>query len=670
MRKILLILVLLSLKFTAISQDSIKTFTMNELQVVGIKTEIYEPITISVIKIDSIKKTYQGNDPFFTLNRYVPSVFTQSDGGLPYGYSYMRIRGIDQTRINFTLNGIPLNEMEDQGIYFSNMPDFMNNISEIQVQRGVGTSKYGTTSIGGSVNFETEAPIKSSLTLSAGAGSFKSDKVSLKYNTGYFGKSKIASSFSYSKLNSSGFRRNSGTNGETFFGQVGYFGRKNTIKIYGFRGNSINQMAWLPVTKDLIDKDYRTNLNSSEEVDNFNQNFIAATWVNYSKSNIKFNTSIYGNNINGTYTSFLDSATLGRFGLQSYQTGVMSNMIYTKNRFTLNTGLNYNYYQRRHRLSNNSLPDFLWYSNTGFKQDAIAFSKLNYNCNKWNFFGDLQYRFVKFQYQENDSTKSILSNNWNFINPKFGVKYISDKYELWTSISKTNREVTRSDMFRGYDHLTKVGDSLSSGFGDKSFIINFKPEQVYDFEIGAKFIKKNLSLSSNIYGMYFKNERISNGDVNYIGLLLRQPFNKSYRTGIEVDGTYTYKSISLITNLNYSYNRFFNSESEKWLNHSYTPSFIMNNNIEYKYKSFIFGINGRYVSKTYLDNTQNEKLTTPNYYILNFNTGFKSKYTSLYLNVNNFINQKYYLPGGVTNNSPAYYVGALRNIFLSFSINI
>lgn len=668
MKKILLILLLLSLKFIGISQDSIKIFTMNELQVVGIKTEIYEPITISVIKIDSIKKTYQGNDPFFTLNRYVPSVFTQSDGGLPYGYSYMRIRGIDQTRINFTLNGIPLNEMEDQGIYFSNMPDFMNNISEIQVQRGVGTSKYGTTSIGGSVNFETEPPIKSSLTLSAGAGSFKSDKVSLKYNTGYFGKSKIASSFSYSKLNSSGFRKNSGTNGETFFGQVGYFGRKNTIKVYGFRGKSINQMAWLPVTKDLIDKDYRTNLNSSEEVDNFNQNFIAATWVNYSKSNIKFNTSIYGNNINGIYTSFLDSTTLGRFGLQSYQTGVMSNMIYTKNGFTLNTGLNYNYYQRRHRLSDNSLPDFLWYSNTGFKQDGIAFSKLNYNCNKWNFFGDLQYRFVKFQYQESDSTKSILSNNWNFINPKFGVKYISDKYELWTSISKTNREVTRSDMFRGYDHLTKVGDSLSSGFGDKSFIINFKPEQVYDFEIGAKFIKKNLSLSSNIYGMYFKNERISNGDVNYIGLLLRQPFNKSYRTGIEVDGTYTYKSISLITNLNYSYNRFFNSEI--WLNHSYTPSFIMNNNIEFKYKSFIFGINGRYVSKTYLDNTQNEKLTTPDYYILNFNTGFKSKYTSLYLNVNNFINQKYYLPGGVTNNSPAYYVGALRNIFVSFSINI
>jgi iron complex outermembrane receptor protein len=648
--------------------DTTKVFTMSELQVVGIKTESYEPVTISEIRIDSIKNTYQGNDPFFTLNRYIPSVFTQSDGGLPYGYSYMRIRGIDQTRINFTLNGIPLNEMEDQGIYFSNMPDFMNNVSEIQVQRGIGTSKYGTTSIGGSVNFETEAPIKPSLTFSGGAGSFESEKISLKYNTGFFGKSKTASSFSYSKLNSSGFRRNSGTNGETIFGQVGYFGDKNTIKIYGFRGNSINQMAWLPVTKDLIDKDYKTNLNSPDEMDNFNQNFIAATWVNYSKSNIKFNTSIYGNNINGSYTSFLDTTTLGKFGLQSYQTGIMSNMVYTKNRLTLNTGVNYNYYQRRHRLSDNSLPDIFWYSNTGFKQDFITFTKLNYNLNNWNFFGDLQYRFVNFQYQENDSTKSSLSNNWNFINPKIGVKYISGKTEFWTSLGITNREVTRSDMFRGYDHLYQIGDSLSSGFGDSNFTINFKPEKVYDFELGAKFTKKNMSLSSNIYGMYFKNERISNGDVNYIGLLLRQPFDKSYRAGIELDGTYVHKSITLVTNLNYSYNKFFNGE--KWLTHSYTPNFIMNNTVEYKYKTFVLGINGRYVSKTYLDNTQNDKLTTPSYYILNFNTGFKGKYTSVYLNVNNFMNQKYYLPGGVSGGLPAYYVGALRNLFITFSMTI
>jgi len=578
MNKIVTLIITLFISLTMFAQiDTTKTFTMSELQVVGIKTESYEPVTISSINLDSIKNTYQGNDPFFTLNRYVPSVFTQSDGGLPYGYSYMRIRGIDQTRINFTLNGIPLNEMEDQGIYFSNMPDFMNNMSDIQVQRGVGTSKYGTTSIGGSVNFETEAPIKSDLKFSAGTGSYKSDKVSVKYNTGYFGKSKFASSISYTQLNSSGYRKNSGTNGSTFFGQVGYFGNKNTIKIYGFSGKSKNQMAWMPVTKDLIDKDYRMNLNSPDEVDKFNQNFIAVTWINYSKSNIKFNTSIYANNINGTYTSFLDSVTLGKFGLKSYQTGVMSNMIYTKNKFTLNSGLNYNYYQRLHQLSDNSLPNIFWYSNTGFKQDFIAFTKLNYNYNKWNFFGDLQYRFVNFQYQENDSTKSILSNNWNFINPKIGIKYISEKYELWTSLSKTNREVTRSDMFRGYDHLYPAGDSLSSGFGDNNFTINFKPEQVYDFELGAKLTKKNLSFSSNIYGMYFKNERVSTGDVNYIGLLLRQPVDKSYRTGIEVDGTYVHKSISLITNLNYSYNKFF--KDDKWLIHSYTPNFIMNNTI-------------------------------------------------------------------------------------------
>ena len=103
---------------------------------------------------------------------------------------------------------------------------------------------------------------------------------------------------------------------------------------------------------------------------------------------------------------------------------------------------------------------------------------------------------------------------------------------------------------------------------------------------------------------------------------------------------------------------------------AYTPNFIMNNTIEYRYKKLIFAINGRYVSKAYLDNSQSENLTTPNYYILNFNTGFKGKYTSLYLNVNNLMNQKHYLPGGVSQGLPAYYVGALRNLFLTFSLTI
>ena len=677
MKRIFLFLLLnLSFLNLTFSQDYVRPLDtldkikiINEVQIVGLKSS--EPFTKSKIVIDSISNTYQGEDPFFTINRHSPSVFTQSDGGLPYGYSYMRIRGIDQTRINFNLNGIPLNEMEDQGIYFSNMPDFLSNISEIKIQRGVGTSKYGTTSIGGSVDLETESPTKHGVSLSGGAGSFNSQRESIKYSSGYIGKSKIATSISYSKLSSSGFRNNSGTNGETLFGQIGYFGTKNTFKLYGFRGLSRNQMAWAPVTKDLISLDYRTNLNSLSEVDKFGQNFLAATWVNYNKSNLKFSSSIYGNNINGNYTSILGPTTLGLFGLQSYQGGAMSNMDYTKGRLNINSGVNYNYYQRRHRLSDNSLPDEFWYTNFGFKQDVALFTKVNYKFNKIVLFGDIQYRFVDFRYKESGSTSYTPLGKWNFINPKAGVKYIGDKFENWVSISKTSREVTRSDMFRGYDDVNMSNGYLYSNLDLDSvkFIPNYKPEIVYDFEIGTKYSNKRFQLSSNLYFMYFKNERVAYGEVNYIGLL-RKPVDLSYRTGLEVDGTYVFsKNFRFITNFNYSYNKVYLDSS--WVTHSYTPNLIMNNTIEYKYKFLFIGLNGRYVSKTYLDNTQNENLTTSDYYILNLNAGLKGEYLSVYLNLNNLLNTKYYLPGGISAGGlPAYYVGALRNVFVTLALKI
>jgi len=680
-----LILTLISLRSFSqdtLQFDSLKVNQIKEVQVVGIRSPQFEPVTSNTFKMDSILRIYQGQDPFFILNKNTPGVFTQSDNGLPYGYSYMRIRGIDQTRINFTLNGIPLNEMEDQGIYFSNMPDFLNNVSEVQVQRGVGTSKYGTTSIGGSVNFETESPISQSASLTGGIGSFGSERVSLKYSTGYISNTKFAGSVNFNKLNTEGFRRNSGSRGQTIFSQFGYYGDKNTVKIYGFSGGSENQMSWLPVPIDVINQDYRINLNSKDEKDKFGQNFVALTWINYSKSNLKFNSSIYGNNIKGSYTSYLDAKppldTLGKFSLNSYQTGAMSNMVYTFRGLTVNSGLNYNWYQRQHRLSDNSLPDVFWYTNYGNKQDFIAFSKLNYNHNKWNFFTDLQYRFVNFTYRESDTTNTQIGTNWNFFNPKIGIKYISDKTEFWTSLAKTNREVTRSDMFMGYDHLISIGDSLNPDFRNadntlsvQSFILNTRPESVYNLEVGLKKIYNKLTLSGNLYGMFFQNERVANGEVNYIGLLLRQPVSRSYRTGFEFDGLYTISKFRFGTNLNYSYNKFL-SDSSGWLTHSYTPNFIMNNSVEYNFKSFILGLSGRYVSKTYLDNRQRSDLTTPSYYIINSNIGFNSNFLSIFLNINNIMNQKYYLPGGVStppnggNDLPAYYVGSLRNIFLTF----
>ena len=664
MKKLLLILFTLVSSFTY-SQDTLRTTELESVQVIGIKPIKKEPITLTTIGIDSIRHTFQGNDPLFVMNRWSPSILSQSDGGLPVGYSYLRMRGLDQTRINFTLNGIPLNEMEDQGIYFSNMPDFMSNISEIQIQRGIGSSKYGTTSFAGSVNLETKSLIQKESSVEFGYGSFNTIKGSAGLTTGLI-KDRFSFSSRFSYLKSDGFRQNSGTEGFTYFGQAGYFGKKDIVKLYGFTGRSSNQMAWLAPNDTMIQNDYRVNLNTSDERDLFNQNFIALNWINYKFNYVKFNSSVYFNNIGGRYTAYLDPSTLGLFSLNSYQTGVMTNVVYERNFLTITGGLNYNYYQRSHTLADNTLPNEIFYRNVGYKQDVVALFKLNRDFNGFNLFLDLQYRWINFNYNKE------LDWTWNFFNPKFGAKYIGKNWSTYVSFATTGREVTRTDLLHGYDNVTVFGNNVEA-FGD-TFSVNPLPERCYNSEFGVTFNWKGLNLSGNLYVMYFNNERIPTGQLNYIGLSLKNPVDESIRYGFEFDGSYFYKGLTIGTNLSVSKSRIYSWKDETGKLYQNTeafasPRFLMNNFVQYKHKYFLVGLNGQYVSKMFLDNRQ-EQLSTPAYYILGAQVGGMWKNISLTINVNNITNQKFYLPGGTLFNRPAYYVGALTNFFVNLKFTL
>jgi len=674
LRNLLLLITILFFHNSYSQSDTIpiidSTFQIENVQVIGIRPTKNEPITLTTLKVDSLNYV-PASDPFFLINRYTPNILSQSDNGSTHGYSYIKIRGLDQTRINFTLNGIPLNEMEDQGIYFSNMPNFINNIDQIQIQRGIGTSKYGTTSFAGSVNMETKSPLSKELKFGLGGGSYGTIFGNFGYSSGLL-RNKFAFSSNISYLESNGFRYHSGTDGLNYFGQFAYFGKKNIIKVYEFTGVSRNGMSWLAPSDSILNFDIRKNLNSEEERDKFNQNLGVINWINYGIENLKFNSSVYINNINGEYTSYLDEDehldTLGRFGLNSYQAGLMSNIVYEKNSISINSGINYNYYQRRHTLSDNLYPDDLFYTNRGYKQDFITFIKFNKSFKDLNLFVDLQYRYVNFNYDKK------MSHGWHFINPKIGVKYNKKDWNIYTSIAMTGREVTRTDLLNGYDNVDVINKTTLTSFED-TFNVNFKPERCYDLEVGGFFTKKGFTFSGNVYVMYFNNERISTGDINYIGLLLKSPTEKSIRTGLEMDMNYKYKGFSVATNLSVSKNKIYkwsDKNGNNYLNVSPfgSPRFTMNNTIEYSHKYFYVNLNGMFVSKMYLDNTQNEKFATPSYYLLNSNVGVKFKSLCISMIVNNIINTKYYLPGGLYMNRPAFYPGALRNYLINVQVTL
>ena len=308
-----------------------------------------------------------------------------------------------------------------------------------------------------------------------------------------------------------------------------------------------------------------------------------------------------------------------------------------------------------------------------YKKDGIAYVKLNYDLKRsFNTFVDVQYRYVHFNYNKENSY------DWHFVNPKIGFKYHKSNWNIYLSGAMTQREVTRSDLLRGYDDVNYLQNGVFEAFGD-TFTPNSLPEIVYDVELGGNWKNKNFNISANYYMMYFNNERIAYGEINYIGILLKKPVDRSIRTGVELDLNYTIhldKSRFVVgSNFNYSYNRIF-----KWVDDNgdvyrntdpyASPMILMNNYISYNHQNFSIGLDGSYVDRSFLDNTNNSDLTAPGYYVLNGHLGMVWKIFRARVNVNNLLNHEYFMPAGVQDNEPTYYVGALRSFNISIGVKL
>jgi iron complex outermembrane receptor protein len=442
------------------------------------------------------------------------------------------MRGLDQTRINFNLNGIPLNEMEDQGIYFSNMPGFYNYMSNISVQRGVGSSKFGQTSVAGSVNMESRDMTKHVEEFSALVRSNLPDN---HYYNFFYSPGLSKNGFAYQLggtwQENQGFKEHSGNKGGSVFYGLGLYKKSNIFKVYGFSGIIHNQLAFLGVPMDSINSNDQMNLNSPLDRDTFNQNLVTANWVNFSKSNIKFNTSIYFNNVNGTYNT---GGIL--FGVNSYQYGAMSNMVYEKNNNVLNIGLNSNIYQRDHFGSDfngyyfDTLRTFGEYKNTGYKKDVITFGKYSRVIGNFNTFVDLQLRSVWF------NTNDSKTYNWTFLNPKVGLKHLGRNSSTHFSLGYTQREPTRTDIIQGIiqsDTLNKGGNPDNSIFLSK-YNSNLSPEKVTDIELGHNYHNRKIDINVNIYLMTINNEFVSTGTIDpYSGFMTKKSVESTLRAGFE-----------------------------------------------------------------------------------------------------------------------------------------
>ena len=628
------------------------------------------PISQKTIERAALTQRHFGQDVPMLLMNAAPSLVAHTETGTQWGYSYLRLRGLDQTRINITIDGVPLNDMEDQVLYFANFADLLSNVQSVQVQRGVGTSTAGTASYAGSINFET-VPVarqKAGGDVQFQLGSFGAQRATASFNTGLTG-SKFAAYGRVSALRTNGYRDHSGVMGRSAFLGAGWFGEKNIVKLTTLVGLLADTLSYVGGTREQLAKNWRFNPLAPDERDKFGQQMVSLAWSRALANGGSLNTTVYRNSARGNYDYF-ELPDRYRFNLAHTWYGVTSVYNVERGALTINTGVNANTYQRAHR--GYFQPETELYDNTGHKQDASGFVKLSYVAGKATWFTDLQGRWARFRYAPSENAGiDERGIDWMFFNPKAGVTYALGRgLSAYTSYGITSREPARNDLFGGEDDLN-AGNVVA--FGDFTRV---KPEQLRDFEAGINLTRRTFDVAANVYSMDFRNDIARIGAPTASGAILRRNVGSSYRRGLEVDWAYRgIDRVVLAGNATWSTNRIqqFTDSSRgtpvvrRNVEPLLTPRFLSAHRIEVTpVQRLMVGLEGRYQSRAFLDNTSSPDRVLPDYYTLDATARLNLGRTTFTLRGQNLGDTRKFGSGAVSSSGRVrYFILPARALFLT-----
>lgn len=644
--KNIIVILLLFITTTIFAQDTV-LYNTSEISVEGIRADENIPITKTNIDSSLISK-YDYNQEISNVLSKTPNIFSSADGGNYNGYTYIRLRGMEQTRINWTLNSIPLNEPEDQGVYTSNYVNFINNITDIQIQRGVGITSNGVSSYIGSINYLTVPKLYRNGGIDFQVGSFGTVNGNVYYNSGLIN-NKWNFYINASMNQSDGYRYHSDNQSHSVFLNGSYNTNKSVLSLISFYGKSKNGMAWLPSPIDSININPKHNTNLKDERDNFDYLFNTLQYSYSVNNNINLFSSIYLIKLKGWYNYFVN--TFNDINIASNYYGYIFNLNYNKNSIDFNSGFSISNYDREHYGQDEFVGN---YTNNGNKKDISVYGKLNYSLNKFNLFGNVQYRYNDFRYSDITTDNFI---KWNFVNSTFGINYnYSDNGKLYSSFGLSNREPARTDILGGNEYY-------NYNWGNWSDI---KPEKVYDLEIGYQYSLNNLLFKVNGYWMEFTNEIISDGTFGNNSLLTKHNVPTSYRGGVELESRYDInKYVSVLFNASYLNAKVRSYDTINTFVPIMSPKFMLNSNINYHTKDVEIGTNIKYVDIFYIDNLNIN--TNPASCIFDiYGKLYLDKFTTISLGVNNIFNSLYFTGGNVSSNGTRnYFVGGGINAYFN-----
>ena len=527
---------LIALTLARVAQDTVplraKADTLETVVVRATRAGAATTTSQATLSRASIERTNVGQDAPL-LFQGLTAVTATSDAGGTSGYSSLRLRGIDQTRLTISLDGVPLNDPEDQVLYFSNVPDFLNSIQSVRIQRGVGTSGFGTASYGGSLSFE---PVPIATTPGFGeaqltGGSWGTGRVSLEGATGLQGG--FAAYTRVSAQTTDGYRDHSGNDAYSGFLSAGWFGNRDAVKVTAFAGRSKTQLAYYAASEADLAIDRRLNPMSPDEKDDFHQEMLSVRYTRALGRSTLLTATGYRNSAAGDYDVAVGDE-LWNFNLGHVWYGLLSTLTWAGDDVTLTGGAHLSTYHRDHYLF--VRPDLATriYDNTGYKQEQSGFVKASWDLGAVTLLGDLELRRAAFQYEPTPGSNFGRPEvDWVFLNPKLGMTWRAvPAVEAHLSVGHTSREPTRSDMFGGADD---VNDDLAPVVLPLDQV---HPESVTDVEAGLRWTGRTLDLAVNGFTMQFRDEIAPIGTITINGTPLRKNVPRSYRTGIEVEGAW------------------------------------------------------------------------------------------------------------------------------------
>ena len=539
----LLLLALASATVNAQAADTSRarrdsTQRLEGVAVSAIRAPDHAPVFATTLDAPAIQRRAFGQDVPLLLQG-TTSLTSYAETGNNWGYSYIRLRGIDQSRINISRDGIPLNDPEDQVLYFADFPDLANSLSSIQVQRGVGTSAPGTASYGGSINLQTTpfAATAKGTESELQFGSFLSQRASVAYATGLTG-SGFAMTTRASALRSAGYRRHSGTEGRSAFVSLGWVGNRDVLKVTALTGTFEDTLAYIGATRAELAADDRANVLRSDETDRFNERVLALSHTG-DRGTATFSNTLYRIAASGNYDVCIAlcdqtvpaGADLWNFHLDFVWYGATSVVSLGRGATRLTTGVNANNYSRDHYAYERPNLATLLYLNTGHKRDASMFTKVERDVGRVTLFGDVQMRTALFRYTPDANAGLAPSSmSWSFLNPKVGATLrLRPQWIAYASYGVNHREPARSDMLAGFDNL----DTTNAAFVGPLRRLN--PERVHDAEGGVRRRGARWELDANVFAMEFRDEILPIGQLSYIGTPLRTNVPSSWRRGVETD---------------------------------------------------------------------------------------------------------------------------------------